>query len=166
MVGLERLVPGSYFGIKNCDYFSQQVYNGWKSDEDAMGALASYSEYLRNGTEFQEYFHGCSLVSLLTMIKEGFKPVLGAGCDWLKYIFKRDVPGVYLTKYFYTALHYPTFANTEITDKHPDGLPGGTIPCLVPSRLSYDVCAELKTRSGGRRTAGTSRACSAPTRFT
>ena len=144
-VAIERLVPGTYFTVKNCEAVPPRFRpetTGRRSPEG--GATGGSSP--EGGTvnpELTEYFHGTTLQGGLGILSTGFKTGLGAGSDELWSLYGVPVPGVYVARTFTLALTYPQAPTTPWLAGH-GRVSRGTVPSLhhsCPLRIVFRMVA-------------------------
>jgi hypothetical protein len=73
-----------------------------------------------------DMYHGSSPMAVPSIMDQGFKPTLGAGCDALEEHFGVPVPGVYLAKSWKVASSYPIYATTGPVPESKSGVGGAT----------------------------------------
>ena len=109
---------------KSIGWWNQWTWLGKQAEEEApMPSM------------FEDWYHGTSTNSVISILAEGFKPSIGAGCDAMREHFNVPVPGVYLARTFPTASQYPMNETTGRVSlpgqrKESRGVPGGTLVAL------------------------------------
>ena len=127
-VTFERLVPGTFFSVKN----TAEVPEKFRARAPGSRSAEGGSRY---GThpDLSEYYHGTSLQAACQILQQGFRGTLGAGSDTLRELYGLDVPGVYVAKTLSLALTYPMAATTGPRREDHGGVSGGTVPSLDPT---------------------------------
>ena len=93
----------------------------------------------------RELYHGTSAFQIPSIMSQGLRPTLGAGCDALEAQFGTPVPGVYLAQSWKVAAMYPIESTTGLIPQDKTGVSGGLI-CLA--RWSSPIASSCKSPCG------------------
>ena len=135
-VAIERLVPGTYFTVRNAGVVPPRCRPPTTGRSSPAGACVN--------PERSAFYHGATLTGATCILSEGWKTGLGAGSDKLRALYGLAVPGVYVGMAFSVAL---TFPGTPTIAWAPGrrSVNGGTLPSLqhsCPLRIVFRVATD------------------------